>query len=183
MNIYNFKISLMVINKTISAINLQAWQRLIYATDLIFFQRESQFLLGARSQFLCSDLPHKLSRSNWVMMDIFPRAPNISKCLSKCPLASLHLFSKWWLIPYHATLQLPVLHSVSLGIYSLSEHHLLKHEKATKSKSSDFQKSFFKELLLGPWKIIADAEFCKALAQVCSGHSSSTPSLLSVRLK
>lgn len=36
----------MVINKTISAIHLQAWQRLIYATDLIFFQKESQFLLG-----------------------------------------------------------------------------------------------------------------------------------------
>lgn len=40
----------MVINRTISAINLRAWQRLIYATDLIFFQKESQFLLGARSQ-------------------------------------------------------------------------------------------------------------------------------------
>lgn len=164
----------MVINKTISAINLQAWQRLIYATDLIFFQNHNSFW-GQEASFLCSDLPHKLSRSNWATMDIFPGAPNISKCPSKCPLASLHLFSKWWLIPYHATPQLPVLHSVSLGIYSLSEHHLLKLENTTKNKSSDFQKSFFKELLLGPRKIIADAEFCKAFAQVCSGHSSSTP--------
>lgn len=39
----------MVIKGSISAINLQTWQRLIYATDLIFFQKESQFLLGARS--------------------------------------------------------------------------------------------------------------------------------------
>lgn len=40
----------MVINKTVLVINLQAWQRLIYATGLIFFQKESQFLLRARSR-------------------------------------------------------------------------------------------------------------------------------------
>lgn len=131
----------MVINKTISAITLQAWQSSFMLEIKFSSGKNHNSCEGQEASILCSDLPHKLSRSNWAMMNLFPRAPSISESLSKCPLASLHLFSQWRLISYHAIPQLPVVHSVSLGIYSLSEQHLLKLEKPQKTSQVTSRKA------------------------------------------